>query len=101
MLRAPRTDAIRIGLLLPLSGPNAAIGRALLDAAQLALFDLADDRLTLLPRDSEADADAARIAAENVLSEGASLIVGPLFATSVTSIAPLARARRQYADLLH
>ncbi len=93
MLRAPRTDAIRIGLLLPLSGPNAAIGRALLDAAQLALFDLADDRLTLLPRDSEADADAARIAAENVLSEGASLIVGPLFATSVTSIAPLARAR--------
>src|SRR5256885_10421585 len=31
-----------VGLLLPLSGPNAALGRVLLDAATVAQFDIGD-----------------------------------------------------------
>ena len=33
---------IKVGLLLPLSGPAEAIGRDMLDAAQMALFDVGD-----------------------------------------------------------
>jgi ABC-type branched-subunit amino acid transport system substrate-binding protein len=80
-------------LLLPLSGANAAIGRELLDAAQLALFDLADDRLTLMPRDTQGTPAGAATAAEAVLAEGAELIVGPLFSSESAAVAPIAQGR--------
>ena len=42
-----------IGLLLPLSGPNAALGKALGQAGQMALFETGDDTTALVMRDSE------------------------------------------------
>ena len=50
----------RVGLLLPLSGRYASEGETLLRAAQLALFDTADERFLLLPRDTEGTAKARR-----------------------------------------
>lgn len=83
---------IKVALLLPLSGADAALGQALLDAAQMALFDVGDDRLMILPRDTAGTPEGAVAAVEAVLSEGAELILGPLFAASVRAVAPLARA---------
>ena len=37
--RHPRAGPAKVALLVPLSGPNAELGKAILDAAQLALFD--------------------------------------------------------------
>lgn len=85
--------AVKVALLLPLSGPTAAIGRDLLDAATLALFDLGDDRLTLLPRDTQGTPAGAAAAAQAVLADGASLILGPLFGTEATAVAPIAQGR--------
>jgi ABC-type branched-subunit amino acid transport system substrate-binding protein len=84
---------IRVGLLLPLSGPNAALGQAMLEAAQLALFDQKDESLTLLVRDTGDTPDGAVAAARKVLDEGAEIILGPLFSASVSAVAPLARSR--------
>ncbi|WP_428248950.1 penicillin-binding protein activator [Ferrovibrio sp.] len=86
-------EGVRIGFLVPLSGPSAALGRALLDAAQMALFDLGDDRLALLPRDTEGQPEAAVKAAQSLLAEGVDIIIGPLFASSAAAVAPLARER--------
>ena len=86
-------NAIRVAMLVPLSGPNAAIGKSLLEAAQLALFDQSDDRIVLLPRDTKGTPQGAEAAARAALSEGAQVILGPLFAQSVAVVAPLARAR--------
>lgn len=86
-------DAIRIGFLAPLSGPNAGLGRALFDAAQMALFDLADHRLVLLPRDTEGNAEKAAEAARRVIAEGAQIIIGPLFANEASAVGPVARER--------
>lgn len=83
--------AVRIAVLLPLSGPNAAIGRALLDAAQLAAFELGDDHFTLLPRDTGGTPQGAAAAADAAIAEGARLIVGPLFAAEVPAAAARAR----------
>ena len=83
----------RVGLLLPLTGPAAARGRDLLDAASMALFDRADESFVLLPRDTRGTAVGARIAAQQVLAEGATLILGPLLASSVAAVAPEARQR--------
>src|SRR5581483_9803487 len=37
----------RVGIVLPLTGRDGAIGRALLDAAELAVFDFGDDHFVL------------------------------------------------------
>ena len=75
--------AARVGLLLPLSGPYAAEGESLLHAAQLALFDTADERFFLLPRDTGGTAPGAERAALALLEDGVDLILGPLFAEGV------------------
>lgn len=84
---------MKVGLLVPLTGEAAPLGNALLDAAMMALFDIGDGRLTLLPRDTGGTAEGAAAAAESALQEGAALIIGPLFSHSVSAVAPLARER--------
>ena len=84
-------QTVKVGLLLPLSGNGAPLGKALLNAATLAVFDIADKNFVLLPRDTEGTADGAARAARAVLDEGAKLILGPLFAEEVLAAAPLAR----------
>jgi len=83
----------RVGLLLPLSGPTAGLGTAMLDAAQLAVFDVADDGFVLLPRDTRGTPEGAAAAAREVLGEGARLVVGPFFSRSVAAAAPVAAGR--------
>ena len=86
------TDTIRVGLLLPLSGASAAIGKALLNAAQLAMFDFADRKLELLPIDTHGTAAGAAAAAQTAIGDGAQIILGPLLAASVRAVSPAARA---------
>jgi len=88
---APRGEQVKVALLLPLSGANARLGRAMLDAAQMALFDVADGNFQLLPRDTGGTPEGAARAAQAVLGEGAELILGPLLAAEVEAVKPLAR----------
>ena len=81
----------KVALLVPLSGANAELGQAMLDAAQLALFEASDDRMTLVPRDTGGNAQGAAKAARAVIDDGARLILGPLLATEVEAVKPLAR----------
>jgi ABC-type branched-subunit amino acid transport system substrate-binding protein len=84
-------SGVHVAILLPLSGRDAAIGRALLDAAELAVFDFGDENFVLDPYDTESKGAAA--AAQQALNDGAQLILGPLFARSVGEVAAAARAR--------
>jgi ABC-type branched-subunit amino acid transport system substrate-binding protein len=93
VLAAPVAEAgpAKVALLVPLSGANAELGQAMLDAAQLALFEAPDDRLTLVPRDTGGSAEGAARAARAVIADGARLILGPLLAAEVEAVKPLAR----------
>jgi branched-chain amino acid transport system substrate-binding protein len=84
----------RVALLLPLSGPDARVGKALLNAAQLALFDFADSGFELVVHDTEGTPDGAARAGRQAVLDGSSMIIGPLLATSVQQVAPVARAAR-------
>jgi len=88
----PGAQGVKVALLLPLSGPNADLGKAMLEAAQLALFTTGSDRLTLIPRDTTGTADGAASAAKSVLADGAKLILGPLIADEVDAVKPIAQA---------
>ncbi len=85
-----RTGPAKVGLLIPMTGPGAALGADLLDAAQLALFDVGATDLELLPRDTGDDPAKADQAARSALAAGAELLLGPLYGRSASAIAPLA-----------
>ena len=88
----PGAGGVKVAILLPLSGPNADLGKAMLDAAQLALFTTGSDKLTLIPRDTTGTADGAANAAKAVIADGAKLILGPLIADEVVAVKPIAAA---------
>jgi ABC-type branched-subunit amino acid transport system substrate-binding protein len=85
---------LRIGLLLPLSGTSSALGNAMLESAEMALFDVPDSGLQLLPRDTGGAAKPAAAAASDVIAQGARIIIGPLLAAEVGAVKPLAAAAK-------
>lgn len=89
---ADPSGLVRVGLLVPLSGPSAAIGQGLLNAAQLALFDAADERFVLQIYDTQGTPEGAAAAASAAASHGVRLLLGPLFAAEARAVAPQAAA---------
>ncbi|HXV73837.1 MAG TPA: penicillin-binding protein activator, partial [Sphingomonadales bacterium] len=84
-------EEIRIALLVPLSGPNQALGQAFLDAGAMALFEAYDPRLKLLPFDTLGTPEGAERAMREALSARVEIVLGPIFADDIKRVAPLAR----------
>jgi branched-chain amino acid transport system substrate-binding protein len=79
----------RIALLLPLSGRAAPIGQQMQQAAEMALFDTGAKDLALSAYDSGDSADTAVEAYRKARTDGAALVLGPLYGTSATALVPL------------
>jgi ABC-type branched-subunit amino acid transport system substrate-binding protein len=86
---------IRVGLILPLSAQgNAGIAaQSMKNAAELALNEFKDPNIQLLVKDDAGTPQGAQLAAQQAIDEGAELIVGPLFAQSVSAVGAVARGR--------
>jgi ABC-type branched-subunit amino acid transport system substrate-binding protein len=85
----------RVGLLLPFSADSDAARREasrILRAAELALFERAGDALVLLPKDTGGTSEGAREAARSAISDGADLIIGPLFSAAAAAAGEEARS---------
>ena len=81
-------EPIRVGLLMPLTGPYAGYGKDLADAAALALFDRQISRqIELLPRDTQTTPEGAAAAAANALSAGATHLIGPVTPSGAVTVA--------------
>jgi len=78
-----------IGLLVPLTGSNAALGKALSQAAEMALFDAGDDKTALVVRDTQGSGGASG-AAQAAIDEGANILLGPIFAAEAKQVQPIA-----------
>lgn len=85
----PQFSPTKIGVLLPLTGPQAEIGEQLWNAAVLSLFDSGRDDIVLVPHDTKGTPAGAIAAAENAGSNGSNLVIGPLFSTSVSAARPI------------
>ena len=86
---------VRIGLLLPQSATGNAglVAQSMKNAAEMALAEFKNPDIQLLLKDTGGSAPGAQAAAQQAVSEGAELIVGPLFAQSVAAVAQVARGR--------
>ncbi len=85
---------VRIGVLLPFSNGSAStrlLASSMLKAAQMALFDSGKRNLVLTTADEGAGGSEAAAGARTLLSEGAEIIIGPLFAQSVSAVASITR----------
>ena len=80
----------KVALLLPMSGRGSDAGQAMLNAAQLAMFDLGGDAVELMPRDTGGSPATASQAASDAIKDGAKIILGPLFAEDAKAVAPIA-----------
>ncbi len=89
--RQTNAPAVKVALLLPLSGQNKRLGQSMLKAAQMALFDIGYDSFELLPKDTKGTPDGAQSAAQNALNDGAQLILGPVFSQSVRAAKAVTR----------
>jgi branched-chain amino acid transport system substrate-binding protein len=86
---------VKVALILPLSasGNAGAAAGAMRNSAEMALAEFSSQDLQLLVKDDGGTAGGAQQAAQQAIEEGAELILGPLFAHSVTPVGQLARAR--------
>lgn len=82
---------VKVALLLPLSGQHESLGQAMLNAAQMALFEVGHNSFELIPRDTKGNAEGAAEAARDAVSSGAQLVLGPLFSESVRAAKPVTR----------
>ncbi|MCJ2082145.1 penicillin-binding protein activator [Methylobacterium sp. J-090] len=86
------TGSVKVALVVPLTGPGAAVGAALRNAAELAMEDFQKPDLQILVKDDRGTPDGAREAAQAALADGAELVLGPLFAANVQAASGPTRA---------
>lgn len=87
----------RVAIILPFSSPSAetrGLADALQKAAELAIFDSKNANILLMPRDDGGSPERAAAAVAKAIDDGAEIILGPLFAQSVTAITPIAREKK-------
>jgi ABC-type branched-subunit amino acid transport system substrate-binding protein len=86
---------VKVALILPLSAQGNAGSTALSmrNAAEMALTEFNNPDIQLLVKDDGGTAGGAQQATEQALAEGAEIILGPLFAQSVSAAGQVARAR--------
>ena len=70
---------VKIGLLLPLSGEQKNLGKAIFNSLEMALFETQSKNIKLIFRDSGDTEKQAISAAKELESEGVSILIGPFF----------------------
>ncbi len=89
---APVAQNVRAAMLLPLTGPQAPLGQAMLNAGYMALFDEAPSGVEFAPRDTGGTPQGAQAAARAAIADGARILIGPLTSAEAASVVPAARA---------
>tara|TARA_B110000438_G_scaffold146064_1_gene140625 strand:+ start:3089 stop:4294 length:1206 start_codon:yes stop_codon:yes gene_type:complete len=74
---------LRIGILVPLSGPFQEMGQSFLKAIQLALFDIGNKKIKIYPKDSQGNALNSYLAAKEFEELGIEIVIGPVFFESL------------------
>lgn len=82
------TDRHRIALLVPISGPNGAVGQSIANAANMALLDTNAGNLRVTTYDTASNPGDA---AKRAVADGNRLILGPLLSDNIPAVANFAR----------
>ncbi len=78
----------RVALLVPLSGPNGAVGQSIANAATMALLDTNAANLRVTNYDTAGNVASA---AAKAIADGNKLILGPLLSDDIPAVAATAK----------
>lgn len=86
---------VRVALILPLSasGNAGTAAQSMRNAAELALAEFGNPNIQLIVKDDGGNAHGAQMSAEQALSEGAEIVLGPLFSHTVAAAGQTTRNR--------
>jgi len=78
---------LKVGLLAPFSGKYRNLGESLLLSTQLALDEINDKNIIIIPRDSGSDdKDKLNLAIKEIINSGAKIIIGPMTYSSFNEL---------------
>ena len=77
-------NKVKIGLLVPLSGNDAKIGKQIVNATRLALKDINSKKIEIFPRGTQSDPYKTLTSAKELSQIGVNLVIGPVFYENLT-----------------
>ena len=87
LISADTGKKLRVGLLAPFSGEYRNLGESLLLSTQLALNEINDKNIVIIPRDSGTnDKDKLNLAIKEIINNGAKIIIGPMTSSSFNEL---------------
>ena len=79
VLAEKKNEVLKVGLLAPLSGQYSELGNSILHSLQLALEEIDDKNVFIVPRDSGFnDKEMLYTAIQDLRSEGIKIVIGPI-----------------------
>ena len=72
-------DQIKIGLVIPLSGEDRELGETILKSVQLAVNEIDDNKILIIPKDNLNDPDETLKVSNELYNQGVKIIIGPIF----------------------
>ena len=72
-------EKIKIGLVVPLSGENKDLGESILKSVRLAINDINDSKILIVPKDNQNNPDRTLEVSKELYDEGIKIIIGPVF----------------------
>jgi ABC-type branched-subunit amino acid transport system substrate-binding protein len=78
------SEKIKIGLMVPLTGSNKELGQSIIKAVRLAVKDINDSSIEIIPKDTASKANKALKSAFELNQMGVGIVIGPVFYESIT-----------------
>ena len=77
-------EKIKIGLLVPITGPDKEIGQSIIKAVSLAVKDINNNQIEIFPKDTASKANKTLRSAFELSQMGIKIVIGPIFYESTT-----------------
>ena len=82
-------DKVKIGLVVPLSGEYEELGKSILKSVRLAINDINDDKIIIIPKDNQNNANKTLEVSKDLYSQGVKIIIGPVFKKNTLKLGQL------------
>jgi len=81
---AQASEKLKIGLMVPLTGPNKDLGQSIIKAVRLAIKDIDSNFIEIIPKDTASKANKALKSAFELKQMGIKVVIGPVFYESIS-----------------
>ena len=80
---AKASEKIKIGLMVPMTGSNKELGQSIIKAVRLAVKDIDNNSIEIIPKDTASKANKALKSAFELSQMGVKVVIGPVFYESI------------------